>query len=148
MIQTIEILPQALTSNTDDVNFTITDLRTNSANCCGWLQYNNGSSDFTILGGGTFEIHFNGNVSSATVGPVAVALKSNGSDVEGTEMDQDVATANTYYNISFTKLIRICPRLNKTFSIGSLASIGGITPPEETEIPILKDMNFYVKKLN
>jgi len=151
MIQTIEILPQTLTSTTDDINFTTTDLRTNSASCCGWLQYNEGSSNFTIIGDGrtpaTFEIHFNANVTSETAGQVAIALKTNGSDVEGTEMNADIATAGNYTNISFTKLVRLCPRINQTFSVGSLAAVGGVTPAAETEIPILKDINFYIKKI-
>ncbi len=147
MIQTIEILPQTLTNNTDDVNFTIVNLRSRSANCCGWLQYNEGSSNFTIIGGGTFRISFNANVTSETTGDVAIALKSNGSAVEGTEMDANIATADAYSNISFTKLIRICPRVNSTFSIGSLPAIGGVTPAVETEIPTLKGINFIIEKI-
>ena len=85
MIQTIQIFPQVLTSNLDNINFTTTDLRTNSASCCGWLQYNEGSSNFTIIGGGTFRISFNANVTSETAGPLALALKSSlGDDIEGT----------------------------------------------------------------
>ena len=59
MIQALQITPEILTSNTDNINFDTIDLRTNSANCCGWLQYMNGGSDFTIIGGGTFELSFN-----------------------------------------------------------------------------------------
>ena len=90
MIQALQILPQTLTSNTDDINFTTIDLRTGSATCNGWLQYNNGSNNFTIIGGGVFEITFNANVTSATTGSVALALKSSGNDIEGTEVDIQV----------------------------------------------------------
>ena len=76
MIETLQILPEVLTSNTDNINFSTIDLRSNSANCCGWLQYQNGGSEFTILGGGTFIVHFNANVTSATAGQVALALKT------------------------------------------------------------------------
>ncbi len=76
MIQTFQILPQALTSNTDNINFTTTDVRTRSANCCGWLQYMNGGSDFTIIGGGTYKVSFNANVTSEVAGQLALALKS------------------------------------------------------------------------
>lgn len=151
MIQTLQILPQILTSNTDNINFTTTDVRSRSANCCGWLQYMNGGSDFTIIGGGRFKISFNANVTSDTAGTLALALKSSlGSDVEGTEMDVTVETAGDYYNISFTKVIEVCPRVNTTIAIGSLpATITGTTTLESvvTEIPVIKDANLIIEKI-
>lgn len=148
MIQALQITPEILTSNTDNINFDTVDLRSRTANCCGWLQYNPGGSDFTIIGGGTFRISFNANITSATAGQVALALKTaTGTDVEGTEMDADIATADVYTNISFTKLIRVCPRVNTTVAIGSLPAIGGITPAVETQIPTIKDANFIIEKI-
>lgn len=151
MIQAIEILPEILTSNTDNINFSTVDLRTNSANCCGWLQYMPGGSDFTIIGGGTFEINFNANVTSDTAGIVALALKSaTGTDVEGTEMDAEVTTAGNYINISFTKILRICPRVNTTIAVGSLPSTQTGTTTlvnTETEIPVVKDANLIIRKI-
>lgn len=147
MIQALEILPEVLTSNTDDINFSTVDLRTNSASCCGWLQYNNGGSNFTIIGGGLFEVSFNANVTSTTTGQVALALKTNGSDIEGTEVDTQITTANSYRNVSFTKLIRVCPRVNTTISVGSLPAIGGVTPAVATQIPTVKDANLTIRKI-
>lgn len=147
MIQALEILPEILTSNTDDINFSTVDLRTNSASCCGWLQYNNGGSNFTIIGGGLFEVSFNANVTSATTGQVALALKTNGSDIEGTEVDTQITTANSYRNVAFTKLIRVCPRVNTTISVGSLPAIGGVTPAVATQIPTVKDANLTIRKI-
>jgi hypothetical protein len=148
MIQTLQILPQVLTSNTDNLNFTTTDVRSRTANCCGWLQYMNGGSDFTIIGGGRFRISFNANVTSETAGALALALKSSlGSDVEGTEMDVTVATAGDYYNISFTKIIEVCNRVNTTIAIGSIPAIGGVTPAVTTEIPTIKDANLIIEKI-
>lgn len=148
MIQALQITPEILTSNIDNINFDTVDLRSRSANCCGWLQYMNGGSDFTIIGGGTFKIDFNANVTSDTAGTIALALKtSNGSDVEGTEMDAEIATAGDYTNISFSKIIRVCPRVNTTVSIGSLAAVGGVTPAVETEIPTIKDANLIIEKI-
>ena len=148
MIQALQITPEILTSNIDNINFGTVDLRSRSANCCGWLQYMNGGSDFTIIGGGTFKIDFNANVTSDTAGTIALALKtSNGSDVEGTEMDAEIATAGDYTNISFSKIIRVCPRVNTTVSIGSLAAVGGVTPAVETEIPTIKDANLIIEKI-
>lgn len=151
MIQTLQITPEILTSNSDNINFDTVDVRSRSANCCGWLQYMNGGSDFTIIGGGTFKVSFNANVTSDTAGIVALALKTaTGTDVEGTEMDAEITTAGNYVNISFTKLLRVCPRVNTTIAVGSLpATITGTTTPTSvaTEIPVIKDANFIIEKI-
>ena len=148
MIQALQITPEILTSNTDNINFDTVDLRSRTANCCGWLQYMNGGRDFTIIGGGTFKVSFNANVTSATAGVVALALKSStGSDIEGTEMDVEITTADTYTNISFDKIIKVCPRVNTTISIGSLPAIGSVTPAVVTQIPTIKDANFIIEKI-
>lgn len=147
MIQALQITPEVLTSNTDNINFDIVDLRSRSANCCGWLQYTPGGSDFTIIGGGTYKVSFNANVTSP-VGQGAIALKSStGTDVEGTEMDFDTTTEGVYTNISFTKLIRLCPRVNTTLAIGSLPAIGGVTSAVVTQIPTIKDANLIIEKI-
>ncbi len=148
MIQALQITPEVLSSNTDNLNFDTVDLRSRTANCCGWLQYNPGGSDFTIIGGGTFRVSFNANVTSDTVGQLALSLKtSTGTDLEGTEMDVDVTTAGVYTNISFDKIIRVCPRVNTTIAIGSLPAIGGVTPAVVTQIPTIKDANFVIEKI-
>lgn len=151
MIQALQITPEILTSNIDNINFDTVDVRGRNANCCGWLQYMNGGSDFTILGGGVFEISFNANVTSDTTGIVALALKTGtGTDVEGTEMDAEITTAGNYVNVSFTKLLRICPRINTTIAVGSLPNtITGTTTltNTETEIPVVKDANLIIKKI-
>ena len=148
MIQTIQILPQVLTTNTDDINFSTIDVKSRSANCCGWLQYMPGGSNFVIIGGGRFKISFNANVTSDTAGALALALKSSlGSDVEGTEMDTVIDAAGDYQNISFNKVIEVCPRVNVALAIGSLAAIGGVTPTVETEIPTIKDANLIIEKV-
>lgn len=151
MIQALQITPEILTSNSDNINFDTVDVRSRSANCCGWLQYMNGGSDFTIIGGGTFKVSFNANVTSDTAGIVALALKTaTGTDVEGTEMDAEITTAGNYVNISFTKLLRVCPRVNTTIAVGSLpATITGTTTPTSvaTEIPVIKDANFIIEKI-
>lgn len=151
MIQALQITPELLVSNTDNINFDTVDLRSRSANCCGWLQYMPGGSDFTLIGGGTFEISFNANVTSDTAGIVALALKTaTGTDVEGTEMDAEITTAGNYVNISFNKIIKVCPRVNTVIAVGSLPStITGTTTPVNTatEIPVIKDANFIIRKI-
>lgn len=148
MIQTIQTIPEVLTSNTDNINFDRVDLRTRTANCCGWLQYMPGGSEFIIIGGGRFRVTFNANVTSDTAGSVALALKTGtGTDVEGTEMDAVIATAGDYTNISFSKIIEVCPRVNTTIAVGSLPAIGGVTPAVVTEIPTIKDANLSIEKI-
>lgn len=149
MIQALQILPQILTSNTDNINFSTIDVRTRSANCCGWLQYMNGGSEFTIIGGGRFKVTFNANVTSDTAGAIALALKTGtGTDVEGTETDVVIATAGDYMNVSFTKILEVCPRVNTTIAVGSLPAIGGVTPAVTTQIPTVKDTNLIIEKIN
>lgn len=148
MIEALQITPETLTSNTDNINFDTVDLRGRTANCCGWLQYMTGGSEFTIIGGGVFRVTFNANVTSETAGQVAIALKTGtGTDVEGTESDAVIATADEYTNVSFTKLLRICPRVNTTIAVGSLPAIGGVTPAVETEIPTVKDAQIIIEKI-
>ena len=150
MIETLQILPQTLTSNTDNINFTTTDVRTRSATCCGWLQHMNGGSDFTIIGGGRFKVTFNANVSSDVAGAIALALKSStGTDVEGSETDTVIATAGDYMNVSFTKILEVCPRVNTTIAVGSLPALGGVIPAVPTVAnPIIKDGNLIIEKLS
>jgi len=148
MIQALQITPEILTSNVDNINFDTIDLRSRTANCNGWLQYIPGGSEFVLIGGGTFKVSFNANVTSATAGQVALALKSGtGTDVEGTEVDSEVTTAGVYQNVSFTKLIRLCPRVNTTISVGSLPAVGGVTPAVATQIPTIKDANLIIEKI-
>ena len=152
VIQAVQEPEITLTSNTASLPFSIVDLRTRSAiNCVGWMNHNEGSALFSILDGGVYEVTFNANVTSATDGLVALALKtSTGTDVEGTEMDLEVITPGNYINVSFTKLIRLCPRVNTTIAIGSLpATITGTTTPVSTttEIPVIKDANLIIRKI-
>ena len=148
MIQAYLREPQVLSSNRDNINFDFVDVRRRSADCCGWLQYMPGGSDFTILGGGTFEITFNCNVSSP-VGKGALAIKTaTGTDIQGTEMDFNTTTEGVYNNVSCTKLIRICPRINTTIAVGSIPALGGLTPTTATEIPTVKDATIIIRKIS
>ena len=149
MIQALQITPEILTSNTDNINFDTVDLRSRTANCCGWLQYMPGGSDFVLIGGGRFRVTFNANVTSETAGSVAIALKSStGSDVEGTETDTIITTPGEYQNISFSKILEVCPRVNTTISVGSLPAIGGVTPIVATQIPTIKDAQIILERIS
>ena len=44
-------------------------------------------------------------------------------------------------------MITLCPRTNTTISVGSLATIGGVTPAVATQIPTIKDANFIIERI-
>lgn len=150
MIQSILEQFTILTSNTSAINFADTDIKSRKANCCGWLQHNEGSPLYKILEGGLYEVSFNGNISSATAGTTALALFQDGQIVPGTTMIAEVATAGDFYNISFHKLLKICCRGDATLTIGSVPSVlTGATAPgtaTDTEVPIVQNLNFSIVK--
>lgn len=148
MIQSVNEAEQVLTSNTSAIKFADTDLRTGSANCFnGWLNHNEGTAQFTILNGGIYEIDFNTNITSAVVGNVALAIFVDGVQLNGTEMNSNVATAGLWENVSVNKKIRVCTRGNATITINSVPTTtydGTIT---DTEVPTLKNTNISIERL-
>lgn len=56
----------------------------------------------------------------------------------------NVATANTYSNVSANRLIRVCGNGSITITVGSLANVGATA----TQIPIVKNSSFIIKKLD
>ena len=148
MIQSVQELPLTLTSNSAPISFSDDDVRTRSANCCGWLQHNENSPIFKILDGGLYEVSFNANVTSATAGTVALGLFQDGVLVSGSTTIVEVATAGDYYNVSFDKLIKICCRGDASLTVASVPSVlTGVTPTATaTEIPIVQNANFNIIK--
>lgn len=145
MIQGYNNNIQVLPTNTSDIKFDVVDIRTRSANCNfpGWLQYTTGTSEFTILDGGLYDIYFKTNVTSATAGAVALAIKSNGSELPGTEVDATVATADDYHNVGLTKAVRTCLRTNTVISVGSIASNGVV----DTQAPTIKNSSIIIERV-
>ena len=150
MIQSFIEMITALTSNSSPVSFINDDVRTKSANCCGWLQHTEGSPIYKILDGGLYEVSFNANVTSATAGTIALGLYQDGVLIPGTTVIAEVATAGDYYNVSFDKLIKICCRGDATLTIQSVPNVitGATLPgtPVVTEIPVLQNANFSIIK--
>lgn len=151
-IQAVQEQEITLTSNTASLPFANVDLRTRSAtNCCGFMNHNEGSALFSILDGGLYEVTFNGNVTSATAGQVALALFADGVQVIGTEMDAVIAAPGDFENISFDKKIRVCCKGTVNLAITSVPSIvysGGATPViTETQIPIIKNAEISITRL-
>lgn len=152
MIQSTNETIQVLATNTSDITFTNDELRTRSATCSGWLNHTEGTSQYTILGNGNccqpsvYEVTFNANVTGATAGSIEIGLKENGSPVVGASANE-VVTPDEYQNISFTKLIRLCPRENVTLTIGSIPAVSGVVPAIETVAPTIKNANLIIRKI-
>jgi hypothetical protein len=147
MIQSIQEQELVLTSNTSPITFSDTDLRTASANCFnGWLNHNEGSATFNILGGGIFEIDFNANVTSATAGNVALAIFADGVQLAGSEMDTPV-TVGVFTNVSASKKIRVCGRGNVTITVASVPTITYDGTSTATQIPIIKNASISIERL-
>lgn len=156
MIQSVLEPITTLTSNSAPVTFTVDDVRTRSANCnCGgWLQHSEGSPIYKILNGGTcgsiFEVSFNANVTSSVAGTVALGLYQDGVLIPGTTVIAQITTTGDYVNVSFDKLIKICPRGNATLTVQAVPSIltGDATPGTTTvtEVPVIQNANFSIIK--
>lgn len=148
MIQSTQEQELVLTTNTAPITFSDTDLRTNSANCFnGWLNHNEGAATFNIVMGGLYEIGFSANVTSATAGIVGFGIYADGVKLNGTEMDEVITAVGDYHNISTSKLVRVCGRGNVTITINSVPAIVFDGTSTDTEIPIVKNANIYIKKL-
>lgn len=153
MIQSTNDAIQILSTNTSDITFSNDELRTRSATCSGWLNHTEGTAQYTILGNGNccqpsvYEVTFNANVTGATVGSIEIGLKENGTPVVGASVNE-VVTPDEYQNVSFTKLIRLCPRENVTITVGSIPAVSGVTEtPIVTVPPTIKNANLIIRKI-
>lgn len=150
MIQSVLEPITTLTSNSAAVPFTNDDVRTRSANCCGWLQNSEGSPIYKILCGGLYEVSFNANVTSSVAGAVALGLYQDGVLVPGTTVIAQITTTGDYVNVSFDKLIKVCCRGDANLTVASVPSIltGDATPGTTTvtEVPVIQNANFSIIK--
>ena len=150
MIQSVNEQIQILTSNSSAISFLNDDVRSRNANCCGFLQHDEGSPLYKLLDGGIYEVSFNANVTSATAGTVALGLFQDGILIPGTTIIAEVATAGDYYNVSFDKLVKICCRGDATLTVASVPNVltGATLPgtPTVTEIPVVQNANLSLIK--
>lgn len=150
MIQSYLEAPTALTSNSSAVAFTNDCIRTRSANCCGWLQHQKGSSIYKILEGGNYRVTFNANVTSATAGVIAFGLYEDGILLPGTTTIVTIATAGDYQNLSINKEVPVCCRGDASLTIQSVPSVlTGTTLPgtaTDTQIPIIQNASFSITR--
>ena len=150
MIQSVNEQIQILASNSSTLSFVNDDVRSRNANCCGFLQHDEGSPLYKLLDGGVYEVSFNANVTSATAGTVALGLFQDGILIPGTTVIAEVATAGDYYNVSFDKIIKICCRGDATLTVASVPNVltGATLPgtPTVTEIPVIQNANLSITK--
>ena len=150
MIQSVLEPITTLTSNSAAVPFANDDVRTRSANCCSWLQHDEGTPIYKILDGGLYKVSFNANVTSSVAGTIALGLYDDGVLVPGTTVLAQITTAGDYVNVSFDKILRVCCRGNATLTVASVPSVltGATTPGTATvtEVPVIQNANFSIVK--
>ena len=150
MIQSILEPITILTSNSATVTFTSDDVRTRSADCCGWLQHSEGSPIYKIISGGLYEVSFNANVTSSVAGTIALGLFQDGVLIPGTQVIAQITTVGDYVNVSFDKLIKVCCNGSAAITVASIPSIltGATTPGATTitEVPVIQNANFSIIK--
>ena len=154
MIETIINTPKILTDNDSAITYDGISELSRCTLCCngGWLSYQNGSPIFKILGNnytGRYEINWSGTISSATAGVVAIGLYEDGILIPDTVRATTLDAADDYETISFNKKLRVCPRGTSNITVASVPSV--ITPtdpttPIETQIPIITNATFNIKR--
>lgn len=110
--------------------------------CCGgWLSHDLGSGLFTLVNKGcgcdVFEVEFNTNLTSETVGALALVIQANGEPIGGTEMDYTPAAANVYGNVGASTLVKLAPGASVTISVKNISASSVLT----------KDANIIIKKV-
>lgn len=110
--------------------------------CCGgWLFHDLGSGQFILTNKGcgcsVFEVQFNANLTSATVGSLSLVLQSNGESIGGTQMDYTPAAANTYESVSASTLVKVPAGASVTITVKNI-SINDV---------LVKDANIIIKKI-
>ena len=138
MINSVGVAQQTVALNAN-VLFTTDRVRTNACGCGGSIQHDAGSGLFVLSRPGIYEVEFNTNVSATVAGPTALAIRSNGEAVGGTEMDYTVVTANVFQSVSASALIRVPCGASKTITVGNVSPTAPI---------LIKDANIIIKRLS
>ena len=156
MIQTIINEPKVLTSNSSPVVFDAVNIITGCTPCSrgGWLDYENGSPIFKILGKnytGYYNANFSASISSATPGVVAVGLYEDGVLLPDTVRAVTITTAGDYETVSFNRKLQVCRCASTNVIIASVPSV--ITPTEPTtpivtQAPIITNATFNLARTN
>lgn len=148
MIESTIITPIILPTTSSQIAFTNDPIRTNSASCCGWLSHTEGSPIYKITKGGTYEINFVANVSSATAGIVALGLYRDGVlDPSSVVSQTNTAGGNT--ELSINKVFKVCCNANENVSIGAVPSVISTATlvPTATVEPTILNANFSITRM-
>lgn len=142
MLNVINVPAQEIATN-QNVIFNATRVKSRRCGCqSGWLNHIEGSGLFTITNRSNqpmaVELQFNANVTASAAGATSLALKLNGENIGGTEMDYTVVTADVYQNVSADTLIPVPAGTSLTVSVGNI-SAGAV---------LVKDANLIIKKLS
>jgi hypothetical protein len=136
-INSVNAAAQSVAVN-GNVLFATDRVRTGSCGCCGAIQHDTGSGLFTLAKPGIYKVDFNANITAATAGAIALAMRVNGETVGGTEMDYTVVTANVYQSVSASTLIKVCPGTSKTVAVANVSP---------ALAALVKDANIIVNRL-
>lgn len=142
MLNVINVPAQEIAAN-QNVIFNATRVKSRRCGCqSGWLNHIEGSGLFTITNRSNqpiaVELQFNANVTASAAGATALAIKLNGENIGGTEMDYTFVTADVYQNVSADTLIPVPAGTSLTVSVGNI-SAGAV---------LVKDANLIIKKLS
>ncbi len=142
MINSVSVTAQTvLTQGT--VLFPTDRVRSKRGNACcgGWLSHDAGSGQFILINKGcgcdVFEIQFNTNLTSATVGALALVIQANGEAIGGTEMDYTPAAANVYESVSASTLVKVPAGGSVTITVKNISASSVLT----------KDGNIIIQKV-
>jgi len=124
MIDSVNTLEQTVLTN-NNVIFSSDAVRTRCASCCGFLNHTSGSGLFQLTKPGIYEIDFNANATSATASTIQLGIRGNGEVLQGSQMTT-TATANSTYNLSAKRLVRLCGNSSLTITVANIGT-GSIT---------------------
>lgn len=143
MINAVNEAVQTVNQNAN-VLFATDRIRSVRSNACcgGWLSHDLGSGLFTLVnnnrcGCAKFRIDFNANITAATTEALALAIKSNGEQIAGTEMDYTPATASVYESVSASTVVEVPFGASKTISINNL----------NAPVTLVKNANIIIEKI-
>lgn len=148
MIQSMQNEITLLSSNSAPINFVRDCIKTRST--YNWLCRNTGGPLYKIKQGGNYRVTFNTNVTSTATGVVALGLYADGVLLPGTTVIADIATAGSYYNVSFDKIVPICCGTSTTLTVASVPSVlTGATPAATvTQVPTIQNANLTITRLS
>lgn len=123
--------------------FSTDRVRSRRGDACngGWLVHDAGSGQFVLVnnscGCDIFEIQFNTNLTSATVGSLALVLQANGEAIGGTEMDYTPSAANVYESVSASTLVKVPRGASLTITVKNISASS----------VLVKDANIIIQKV-